>query len=1181
MRASIPVLKIALLGPPGFVLGQTTLPTPHRGVRRLLAYLALQPGSHERSHLARQLFSQESSTDPRAQLRQALFQLSAVYNRFGSPLAVSRQSVAWNPAYPLSADVQDFLVASTEDPGVNLSAIALYRGPLLTGEEQDGDDAFPVWLRDQRQRLEKHLCLRYTSALQHLHQAGDQSAGERLVNQWIQQFPLSDQAHLAAMQLLVLGRKDTHALYLFETFRERKITQSGNKPGPEITAFYEHTRQSLPNAPVTAAPSVATGPAQLRFVTVLVITFRDEIQDDVGRHEFLRHYLEPARAVAQTHDAELRVTSQGYIELLFGVQVPCQDGPQQALRAALALQQLSKMIPQAAQLGIDCGQVIVDAAHPPIGQLFVHAIDLARRQRSGRGVVLSATARFLLAPNSPGIQIQALVESAATDAEAPVTAYQVDSDSPNPIPSLPLFGRETEQAIIVAAAERVHAQQTGELIWIVGEAGLGKTQLLEHALSALTTQCPIVRFACQPLQQYSLLHPLAATFRRLLHLDELTGEAARKRVARMLDLLRDKDPLLLRLWCFWLGLEDKAGQHSAGQLLHDYRFLLQESVLELLSTHLLPRHHIAVIEDLHWADTASLDVLRQFLRNLDQRPILVLITSRSAPPPMDALPCPERVLSLYPWDDAQARRFLAARLPQLPKPPIQQAIIQSAGGIPLYLDGLATSLAERALEQIPAQVEVILDAYVARSGSALPTLQAAAVIGAPFQLRDLAALGERSQPELQGELQILEERGLLTHQGQYWQFRHELLRRSVYDALLPQHRQPLHQRWAEELVRRDYAEVGVIASHFAAAEAWPETRKYYFLASRRALVMGAYTGAVAFADAALAHLLDDDPRRLELEATRYFALRALYGYSAAPVLQAMEALDAICATQEHGSWALLGVRFGQWIAASSQENSHAGLRAAIRLAETNYTDLPDRATRSVANYALGWTLFWRGSLGPAQQYLQRVVDRWSEDWAAHIQQATGERPLEAAMGYLGLIDILQGRPEQGIARFQQAIDQLSPDRQGNMWLFMQVMFATMSLWTGETRRTLRMVPQILRHSRQSGLIMWETFGHALQIWALGREGHLHPSTATVRLRRRVREVEHIWRFGAGILHLLLVDMAYRGGHPQPVALYRHARRHLQQHGARVFLPTLDILKQGSIPPNTANLRQEVGRRWHR
>jgi DNA-binding CsgD family transcriptional regulator/tetratricopeptide (TPR) repeat protein len=249
---------------------------------------------------------------------------------------------------------------------------------------------------------------------------------------------------------------------------------------------------------------------------------------------------------------------------------------------------------------------------------------------------------------------------------------------------------------------------------------------------------------------------------------------------------------------------------------------LFEETLALVTDRAAGAPVLLVLEDLHWADESTLDLVVFLAHNLDDRPVLLLATYRA-----DERASAERVRRLA----AGVRRSGAALVLELgplgsdeltalldAPAALTRAIVARAEGNPFFAEELLA--AGGASGELPRGLrDVLLQRLAGLDRPAQALLRLAAAAGRDVSYPLLLALAERPEPEVRESLRLAVEHGVLVadQAAGSFRFRHALLAEAIYATILPGEREDLHERLAEELVRTDAAAPAELAPHWAAA----------------------------------------------------------------------------------------------------------------------------------------------------------------------------------------------------------------------------------------------------------------------------------------------------------------------------------------------------------------------------
>jgi predicted ATPase len=334
-----------------------------------------------------------------------------------------------------------------------------------------------------------------------------------------------------------------------------------------------------------------------------------------------------------------------------------------------------------------------------------------------------------------------------------------------------------------------------------------------------------------------------------------------------------------------------------------------------LALHAAQRQPLVVeVENLHWIDPTSEEVLQALVEHLVGTRLLLLLTYRPGYRPPWIEKSYVTQLALGPLAPRESRRVVQDVVRTAPVPePVVQAILARAEGNPLFLEELPHTAVEQGDAPRRARVPTTLQAVLAaRIDRLLPEakrlLQMAAVIGKDVAVPLLEAIAGMSEAALQRSLSQLQGAELLyaTTRGgdRTLTFKHVLIQEAAYQSLLPRPRQQYHQqivqvlveRWPEtvatqpELLAQHYTEAGLSA---LAVDAWQR-------AGQRALERSAYREAISHLTKALEVLqtLPETPARtrqeLDVQIALGPALINTHGQASPAVAQAYARAEVLC-----------------------------------------------------------------------------------------------------------------------------------------------------------------------------------------------------------------------------------------------------------------------------------------------
>ena len=415
----------------------------------------------------------------------------------------------------------------------------------------------------------------------------------------------------------------------------------------------------------------------------------------------------------------------------------------------------------------------------------------------------------------------------------------------------PLVGRDEEIAMLMRRWERAR-QGDGQLVLIVGEPGIGKSRLIEEFHARLRdTPHTWVEWSCSQLLQNTPLHPIAEWGRQRFGGADLPAERQLSDLENTLALIKldpaENVPLLAPLLDIPVPPERRPILAP-----EELRRRQLAALTNWVMAGARAQPVVLTLEDLHWADPTTLDVLRGIAERGALAPLFVLLTARPEFRPSWGARSHHGAISLVPLDRYQVRHMveeLAARH-ALAKEVIE-GVTERAGGVPLFVEEVTRLLLERGeqggIQAIPPTLQQSLTARLDRLGPAREVAQIAAVIGRGFSYPLVRAVAKMEDEALQTALERLAEADILLVQGlppeSEYRFKHALIQDAAYENLLKSRRQALHRRTGEVL--RDQfattaaAEPELLAHHFTQAGMTEAAIEWWGTAGQRSLARSA------------------------------------------------------------------------------------------------------------------------------------------------------------------------------------------------------------------------------------------------------------------------------------------------------------------------------------------------------
>lgn len=650
-----------------------------------------------------------------------------------------------------------------------------------------------------------------------------------------------------------------------------------------------------PEGPADKATAlVASEPAKEAEFRLLSILFCDLVGstqlsqqlDPEAMRDLSRRYQDAVAGAVSRYGGHVAKYLGDGVLAYFGWPTAYEDQAERAVRAgmeALAAVDSIKLPDQkalSARAGIATGQVVVGdligASGREEGAVAGETPSLAARIQAaaepGQLLVAAGTCRLI----GGAFELEDQGERQLKGFEQPVPVFRVLNErhvesrfeATRGAALTAFVGRVHELGMLQERWETARTGQ-GQAVFVTGEAGIGKSRLVE-ALVEHATQAPheVIRLQCSPYHANSALHPVIERFRRLAGFvaDDAVAERAEKLERYLCDIYENVAavaPLYAELLSVDAGARYPKLDLSPQEL--------KERTLATLVDRLVLLGQrspvLMIVEDAHWIDPTTEEVLRRATVRIANLPVMMVTTHR---PDWRADWATDfshaAVLSIGRLDRSQIAELIGNILGAAPSNTLIDDIVSRTDGIPLFVEELTRAILEREgagatdAVAIPATLQGSLMARLDRlPPRAKNVVLIASVIGREFDdalLKEATGLDAGSLADsleqLRGAQLVVASGGLRDAHV----FRHALIQDTAYQSLLARTRRKHHRQIAEILVRKrnEVAELQpeVVARHFT--EAWlPElSLPFWMRAARRALSRAANYEAVIQCEQALA-----------------------------------------------------------------------------------------------------------------------------------------------------------------------------------------------------------------------------------------------------------------------------------------------------------------------------------------
>ena len=666
--------------------------------------------------------------------------------------------------------------------------------------------------------------------------------------------------------------------------------------------------------------------------------------------------------------------------------------------------------------------------------------------------------------------------------------------------SVPLVGRAHEIGLML---DRWRLARSGEsqIITLIGEAGIGKSRSVEALQEAITGEPHgRIHLQCSPYHTDSALYPV------IQHVSRSAGFAPAdtpgSRIEKLAALFSERAaanafavPLLAEL----LSIPGPPAlpepltpvQRKAATLA-----LLVDEIVRLGEA----RPMLLIVEDAHWIDATTLEMLTRISDSIAQARLLVIVTARPDFTPPWLARSHATLLTLGRLSRGECAELVAgvAAAHGLPTETIS-AIVAKTDGVPLFAEELTKSVMESAGEDgaaVPATLKDSLMARLDRLGEARDVAQIAAVIGRQFSFALLDAVVPRRGVELDSALAKLVDAGIVFPEGRglerSFSFKHALVRDAAYESLLLARRRDWHARTATALRERfpDLAEnePDLLAYHFGEAGLIGPACDYRMRAGDRALNRSAYPEAIAHFSAGLkaAEKLPEAAERMRRQLDFLLKLGPAFGVTRGMQNHATE--DAFRSAAELSE--ILGddtasftAKWGLWL--------NANIRRKTSLARERATELVALAQRSgngdlllEAHHCSWATAYFRGDVAATLAHTRIGVDGYDMHRHRHLAQAFGghDPGVCAHFVHAGALE-LAARPDEAAEAYERGLGLAETLDHPNTVAFALINLGQSRRIAGEREAVLAAARRAAQLADKFQLRMWGPSGLLLAAWA--------------------------------------------------------------------------------------------------
>jgi class 3 adenylate cyclase/tetratricopeptide (TPR) repeat protein len=669
-----------------------------------------------------------------------------------------------------------------------------------------------------------------------------------------------------------------------------------------------------------AEPAAAPAPPRevRRTVTIVFCDLKDstslgERLDPEALHEVKDRYFKAMAAEIARHGGKIEKYIGDAIMAVFGLPVQHEDDALRAVRAAAGMQLALRDVN--AQLADGWGVELKNRTGVNTGEV-VATDDPSADQKLATGDAVNVAARLEQAapPNEiylgeatwrlvrDAVQVEAVEPLELKGKQERVPAFRLVSASGHAGAvrrhDTPIVGRDDELWAIDQALQEVRDTASARLITLIGDAGIGKSRLAEEVIVRAGAAARVVRGRCLAYGDGITFWPVRGMVSEAAGI--ATEDPPELAFGKVLRVVGDAEVAQ--------RLASAIGLSRAAFPIHETSWAVRKFLAKLAEG----GSAVALIDDIHWAEPAFLEMVEAVVRAEDTAPVLLLCTARHELLEKKAdWGEGERALRLVlrPLSDAAAASVAHNVLGQSGLPPaVVTRIVAAAEGNPLYVEHMLSMLVESQVLElrdgrwalardqaeitVPPTIKALLESRIGQLRvEERSAIEPASVVGLQFPVPAVASMTpERFRPSVEQHLVALTRKQLVTAIPQsdedvVYKFHHHLVRETIYNGLLKRTRATLHVdfvRWAD----RVNAERGralefeeILGYHLETAQRYlrelgPLDEKGKAIgrdasarlssAGRRAFARGDLRAAGSLLRRALAALADGDTLRLPL-----------------------------------------------------------------------------------------------------------------------------------------------------------------------------------------------------------------------------------------------------------------------------------------------------------------------------
>lgn len=978
----------------------------------------------------------------------------------------------------------------------------------------------------------------------------------REITQWLEDLGLAEYAGVFAenkVDLRVLPELDNDDL------REMNIPLGPRKlivkaiaelrPEDKVS---QDTNEAAADVAEQVTPIQSTGDAERRHLTVMFVdlvgsTALSGRLDPEEMREAITLYQNAVAGAVTRFDGHVAKFMGDGVLCYFGWPVAHEDDAERSIRAGLAIVHDISGIKApngealSARVGVGTGLVVVGdlvgegAAQEEavVGETPNLAARLQGVAAPGQVALAESTRRLL----GDLFDLENLGEQDLRGIAEPVPAYIVQGervvearfDARRTGYIAKMVGRDQELELLLDRWRQAKSGE-GQMVLLTGEAGIGKSRIARGLIDTLGTEDHTrVRYQCSPYHTDSALYPaiqqmtLAAGFDADDPLETRLDKLERLLFRARVDIVA-ATPLLAGL----LGLGEIAeARHGAVNLSPQQRRVRTlEALTDQLTGLASEQPVLFVLEDAHWIDPTTLELVELCLDRIGQLPVMLLITAR---PTFEygfgGHPIVTRLaLNRLGRDQVGA---IVNRITNGKSLPVEllSEIAAKTDGVPLFVEEFTKTILESEVLKetetawvlegplksisIPASLHDSLMARLDRLQPVKEVAQSAACIGREFDHRILAEVSPLSDQNLQDALEQLIGAELLFRRGSppeaTYMFKHALVRDAAYESLLKRNRKDVHARIAraieEKFPERVQSEPALLAHHCTEADLKEQAIEYWQQAGQQAIERSANIEAISHLTNAVGIIqslpasIKNQKWELRLQTMLAGPMIATKGYGGVETGNVFTRAQEL-SEQVNDPAFLFPVLYQQWVynvIGSRIDEAHRRAVQFIQLAEQQSASGP----KLIGHRVLAVSHFYTGDFALARGAFETALGYYQADEHKDLMYQFGQDPRSACLAFLSSTLLMLGHRDEASRTSRDAIEQARRANHANT-LGYTIYFGLLrtAICNRDLAAAEKWADELLKLAKEQGLAMWTAYAKTQFGWILSQKKLHHEAIET-------------------------------------------------------------------------------------